>query len=86
MRQVSNDAVVPPLVQIAIGLVVGFIVLGIPMSSCGAAQQLTPVIRCKLEALRVLPKERRMLSPYDLEDIYDRVNACYRMGADGGAP
>lgn len=51
---------------------------------CGAA--VTPqLVQCKLAALKVLPRDPKMVTPYDLEDLVSRVNACEALN-DGGAP
>lgn len=68
--------------QILIGFAACVITLGPLALACSGG--LSPHARCKLEALRVLPKERRMVTPYDALDLYDRVAACDHAGADGG--
>ncbi len=70
--------------QIALGCVIGIVALWVPLA-CGAGIQLSPLAACKLDALRVLPRERNHLTVYDAVDIYDRVRAC-ESAADGGAP
>jgi hypothetical protein len=51
---------------------------------CGAA---TPqLIQCKLDALKVLPDDPKMVTPYDGEDLINRLHACERDAADGGTP
>lgn len=71
-----------PFRQILFGSVLCFLTLGPLMLACGGG--LTPQARCQLEALRVLPRERRMVTPYDALDLYDRVVACGRESPDGG--
>jgi hypothetical protein len=51
---------------------------------CGAA---TPqLIQCKLDALKVLPHDPMQATFGDAVDLVDRINACEREAADGGAP
>lgn len=53
---------------------------------CGTA--VTPqLVQCKLESLRVLPKDVKMVTPYDIEDLYGRLKACDGAAkSDAGAP
>lgn len=71
-----------PLRQILLGSVLCLVTLGPLVVACGGG--LSPVVRCKLEALRVLPKDPLMVTIYDGVDVVERVNACDRMSADGG--
>lgn len=77
-----------PLVQIALGCVIGMAAFALPIA-CGAGTfaggvRLSPEAACKLDALRVLPRDRNHLTIYDAVDIYDRVRACERE-QDGGS-
>ncbi len=51
-------------------------------AACGTAPTL---VQCKLDALRFLPKDPLMVTPYDAVDLIDRINACQRP-ADARAP
>ncbi len=73
------------LVQIAIGLAIGIGAVGVPLA-CTSSGQLTPVMRCKLDALKILPKDPGMVTPYDAVDLWHRIHDCNRVEADGGAP
>lgn len=61
--------------EIAVGVVVGFIGLGLALA-CSAPGQLTPLARCQLEALRVLPDDPEMVTVFDGVDIVRRLHAC----------
>ena len=67
--------------EIAVGVVVGLVVLGFPAACAGGG--LSPLLRCKLEALRVLPDDPLRATVYDAVDVIERVQACHRDG-DGG--
>lgn len=71
-----------PLRQIAFGAVLGMVVLGVPMA-CGSSGTLTPLMRCKLDSLKVLPQDLGNVTVYDAIDIYERVRACHQ-AADAG--
>jgi hypothetical protein len=71
-----------PLRQIALGMVIGVIALGIPVACAGG--QLSPLVRCKLEALKVLPADPMNATVYDAVDVIQRVRACHQ-AADGGS-
>lgn len=73
-----------PLAQIAIGVVIGLFVFGIPLACAGGA--LSPRLRCHLDALKVLPNDPLMATVYDAVDVIERVQACNRTLGDGGAP
>lgn len=77
---------VHPIVQIAAGLVVALLAFGLAPAACGAGGQLTPLMRCKLDALKILPKDPAMATPYDVADIVTRIRACHEEAADGGKP
>lgn len=66
---------------IAVSVLVGFGLLA-PFA-CGS--NITPLVRCKLEALRVLPDDPGMVTVYDAIDVIERVKACHHVHADGGS-
>lgn len=70
-----------PLGQIALGVAIGLAAFGLPVACAGT---LPPVVRCKLHALEVLPKDPAMVTPYDAVDIWHRVRDCERGSPDGG--
>jgi hypothetical protein len=63
--------------EIAAGTALGFVLL-----ACGSG--LPPVVRCKLEALDVLPDDPMQATALDAVDIIERLKACHRADADGG--
>lgn len=65
--------------EIAVGVAIGLGVLG-PLS-CGST--LPALVRCKLEALKVLPDDPMQATAYDAADVIHRLQACHE--ADGGA-
>jgi hypothetical protein len=67
--------------EIAAGMVIGLVVFGWLVACAGG---LSPLVRCKLEALRVLPDDPGMVTVYDAIDVAERVRACHREAADGG--
>lgn len=67
--------------EILVGLVLGAVVLG-PFA-CGGG--VPAVVRCKLQALEVLPDDPGMVTIYDAIDVIERVRACRRLGPDGGS-
>lgn len=67
--------------EMAIGVVVGMLVFGLPLA-CGAG--VTPLVRCKLEALKILPDDPLKVTPYDAVDLIERLEACRRAQSDGG--
>lgn len=69
--------------QILLGAMISLVAFGVPMAAC-SGEQLTALVRCKLDALRVLPKDPHMATPYDAVDVIERVNACERAEADAG--
>lgn len=77
-----------PLIQIAIGLVIGLVGFGVPLafSACGGgAQRLPAIIACQLAALKVLPEDRGMITVNDGIDLWERIEACKRVEhKDGG--
>lgn len=63
------------------------IALAVSLSACGTA--VTPqLVQCKLEALKVLPRDPMMVTPYDAVDVVNRLNACEAppAAADAGRP
>lgn len=67
--------------EIAAGLVIGLVVFGVLVGCLGGG--LSPLVRCKLDALRVLPEDPGMATLNDAIDIIERLRACHRE-ADGG--
>lgn len=67
--------------EIAVGVVVGLAALGLPVACMGGG--LSPLARCKLEALRILPEDPLQATVYDAVDVIERLQACHRDG-DGG--
>ncbi len=78
-----NPSGTGPLIQIGIGLVVCLVGFG-SWFACGASGGLTPLQRCLLDSLKVLPSDPMMATPYDVTDIVNRVHGCKRAEADGG--
>lgn len=74
--------------DIAVGFTISILALGtVTVPGCGTA--VTPqLVQCKLEALRVLPADPKMVTPYDIEDLVHRLNTCRHAAelADSGAP
>jgi hypothetical protein len=68
--------------EIAAGLVIGLVVFGLLVACMGGG--LSPVVRCKLEALEVLPEDPMQATAYDAVDVIERLQACHREQADGG--
>jgi hypothetical protein len=68
--------------EIAAGVVIGVGVFALLVGCMGGG--LSPLVRCKLEALKVLPEDPGMVSVYDGIDLVERLNACHRAEADGG--
>lgn len=64
---------------IAAGMALGFVTLGL-----GCTGSVPPIVRCKLEALDVLPDDPMMATVYDAVDIIERLKRCHRADADGG--
>lgn len=71
-----------PVRQIALGVVLSLSVLGGLAYGC-AGGQVSPLVRCKLEALKILPADPQNATVYDAVDVIERVRACSR--ADAGA-
>jgi hypothetical protein len=75
-----------PARQIVIGAAVSLLVFGalaLMLHGCGAATPM--VVQCKLDALKVLPEDPQMVTPYDAVDLINRLKACHAP-ADGGVP
>lgn len=68
--------------EIAAGVVIGVGVFALLVGCMGGG--LSPLVRCKLEALRVLPDDPGMVTIYDAVDVVERVKACHQAQADGG--
>lgn len=68
--------------EIAAGLVIGLIVFGWLTACLGGS--LPPLVRCKLEALKVLPEDENMITVGDARDVYRRIRACHQQQTDGG--
>lgn len=61
-------------------------VLGI-VWACTSSTQSSALVRCQLDALKVLPEDVGMITVYDAIDVWERVHACKRQSpADAGAP
>lgn len=67
--------------DIALGALIGMVVLGLPLACTNA--RLSGLVRCQLEALKVLPDDPNMATIYDVVDIIERVQACKRAGDAG---
>jgi hypothetical protein len=80
--------------DIATGFAISITVLGtLAVPGCGGALPPKAVAaarlaECKLEAVRVLPADPGMITPYDLADVVERLQACRKaqQQADSGAP
>jgi len=73
-----------PARQVVIGAavsVVAFTLLALMLNGCGAATPL--LVQCKLDALKILPDDPRMVTPWDAVDLVNRIKACHAP-ADGG--
>ncbi len=68
--------------EIAAGLVIGLVVFGFLVGCLGGG--VSPLVRCKLEALRVLPEDPMQATVYDAVDVIERLQRCHRDEADGG--
>lgn len=82
--QARNPGELHPVTQIAIGLVLGAVGIGLPWA-CTSTHQLTPELVCRLRALDVLPDDYYQITVYDAIDITERFRACARAAPpDGG--
>ena len=68
--------------EIAAGLVIGLVVFGLLTACMGGG--LSPLVRCKLQALDVLPDDPMQATVYDAVDVIERLKACHREQVDGG--
>lgn len=68
--------------EIAAGTLLGFCLFCVSQVACGAG--LPAVVRCKLDALKVLPDDPMQATVYDAVDVIERLRACHRLEADGG--
>ncbi len=66
--------------EIAAGVVIGVCVFGVLVGCLGGG--LSPVVRCKLDALKVLPEDPMQATAYDAVDVIERLKACHRAQAD----
>jgi hypothetical protein len=66
----------------ALGVGIVMLALGLPLA-CGGVD-LSPLARCKLEALRSLPEDPGQVTLHDAVDIVQRVRACHQAESDGG--
>ncbi|HEY3494165.1 MAG TPA: hypothetical protein VGK73_05745 [Polyangiaceae bacterium] len=69
----------------ALGAIIGMVALGLPMA-CTSSGQLTPLARCKVDAVvRVVPEDPQQLTFADLVDVVGRLRQCHER-ADAGSP
>lgn len=68
--------------EIAAGTLLGLGLFCVTQVACGGG--LPPIVRCKLEALKVLPEDPMQATAYDAVDLVHRLKACHRITADGG--
>lgn len=45
-------------------------------AGCGASTQ--TLIQCQADAVRALPEDVQKVTPYDIDDLYHRLKACFR--------
>jgi hypothetical protein len=69
--------------EIAAGTLIGLGLFAAFEAGCGSG--LPPVVRCKLDAVRVLPDDPMQATVYDAVDVIERLRACHRLEADGGS-
>jgi hypothetical protein len=67
--------------EIAAGTVLRVVVFCLTQVACA---ELPAVVRCKLDALKVLPEDENQITVGDALDVYHRVRACHRLESDGG--
>lgn len=78
--------VTTPSQHVAYGALLGLAIFGsLSLVAQGCATN-SSVIACKLDALKVLPEDPRMVTPYDAVDLVKRLNECRAVSADAGAP
>ncbi len=63
--------------QISLGFVLGFALLG--AASCGPAA----LVQCRVDAVKALPDDPGLVTPYDVADVVRRLRAC-KASADAG--
>jgi hypothetical protein len=73
-----------PVRQIAFGVLISLAGFGGLAYGC-AGGQLSPLVQCKLDALKVLPADPLKATVYDAIDVIERLQACHRPDA-GAAP
>jgi len=76
------------LPHLALGALLGVAAMAIPLA-CGSGAQLSPRIRCQLQALEGLPANAGEINVYHALDALDRLRACGRVKpppGDAGAP
>jgi len=74
-----------PARQITLGAALSLLVFGALLFTFGACSQSVnrAVVECKLNALRALPDDPMMVTPYDAVDLIHRIKACH--APDGGS-
>jgi hypothetical protein len=71
---------------VAYGALLGLVLFGcLTLAAQGCATN-SSVIACKLDALKILPEDPRMVTPFDAIDLVKRLNECRKPPADAGAP
>jgi hypothetical protein len=67
------------LKRVALAVVVGIgVVRG--LAGCGSAQQ----VECRVAAVSFLPEDPMAVTPYDVQDLVGRLNACKQGPGDAG--
>lgn len=76
-----------PRQQAVLGVAISLASLAVAFGACGvgSSQRLPLVIQCQIDALKILPKDPAMATPYDAVDIINRIKECKRLGADAGS-
>lgn len=69
---------------VVLGVLMAFAAFG--LATACSPSTLPELARCKLEALRVLPRDPGMATVYDAVDAIERLNACHLSLTDGGVP
>jgi hypothetical protein len=73
-----------PSRPIAFGAAVGLLAFAVISFQFGCGAALTSkLVTCKIDALKFLPSDPQMATPYDAVDLINRLKACD--AADGGA-
>lgn len=71
--------------KVSIGVLIGIGAMWFAVA-CGVGG-MSPLSRCKLDAIRVLPADPLQATVYDAIDVIERIRACHRaIKNDGGAP